>query len=79
MIILSIAAFLCVRAIMIGEEFSDEGIEDNPKAIIQRMFAAYCASVDAQRKLLMRASRFTIAGGALGGLTSIWIMANKIF
>ena len=78
-ILLAIAACLCVRAIMIGEEFSDTGIEDNPKAIIQRMFAAYCASVDAQRKLLMRASRFTIAGGALAGLTSIWIMADKIF
>ena len=77
-IILSIAAYLCVRAIMIGEEFGDDGIEDNPKAIVQRMFAAYCASVDAQHRLLIRASRFTIAGGALAGATSIWIMANKI-
>jgi hypothetical protein len=77
--ILAFAAYLCVRAIMIGEEFSDEGIEDNPKAIIQRMFAAYCASVDAQRKLLIQASRTTIAGGALAGLTSIWIMADKMF
>ena len=78
-IILSIAAYLCVSAIMIGEEFSDAGIEDNPKAIIQRMFAAYCASVDAQRKLLRQASRVTIAGGSLAGLTSMWIMANKMF
>jgi hypothetical protein len=77
--ILAVAAYLCVRAIMIGEEFSDEGIEDNPKAIIQRMFAAYCASVDAQRKLLIQASRTTIAGGALAGLTTVWIMADKIF
>lgn len=78
-IILSVAAYLCVRAIMIGEEFSDAGIEDNPQAIIQRMFAAYCASVDAQRKLLTQASRITIAGGSLAGLTSMWIMAAKIF
>jgi hypothetical protein len=77
--ILAFAAYLCVRAIMIGEEFSDEGISDNPKAIIQRMFAAYCASVDAQRKLLVKSSRATIAGGALAGLTTIWIMADKIF
>jgi hypothetical protein len=68
-----------VRAIMIGEEFSDEGIEENPQAIIQRMFAAYCTSVDAQRKLLVQASRITIAGGALARLTTAWIMAAKIF
>ena len=77
--ILAVAAYLCVRAIMIGEEFSDEGIEENPQAIVQRMFAAYCASIDAQRKLLTQASRLTIAGGVLAGLTSIWIMAAKIW
>lgn len=78
-IILAIAAYLCVRAMMIGEEFSEEGIEENPKAIVQRMFAAYCASVDAQRTLLLRASRLSIVGGAIAGLTSIGIMANKVF
>jgi hypothetical protein len=78
-IILSVAAYMCVRAIMIGEEFSDDGIEDNPQAIIQRMFAAYCASIDAQRMLLSRASWFTISGGSLAGLTSIWIMAAKMW
>jgi hypothetical protein len=77
--ILAAAAYLCVRAIMIGEEFSDEGIENNPQAIIQRMFAAYCTSIDAQRKLLGRASWLTISGGTLTGLTSIWIMAAKIW
>jgi hypothetical protein len=78
-IIVAAAAYLCVRAILIGEEFSDAGIEDNPHAIIQRMFAAYCASIDAQRKLLEHASRLTIAGGTLAGLTSIWIMVSKIW
>jgi len=77
--LLAVAAYLCVRAIMIGEEFSDDGIQDDNEAIIQRMFAAYCTSIDAQRRLLVLASRFTIAGGSLAGATTIWIMANKIW
>lgn len=77
--VLACAAYLCVRAIMIGEEFSDAGVERNPRAIAQRMFAAYCASIDAQRRLLHRASRITIAGGVLTAATSIWIMAEKIW
>lgn len=76
--LIAAAAYLCVRAIMIGEEFSDDGIKDHPRAIVQRMFAAYCTSIDAQRRLLVQASRFTIAGGSLAGLTTIWIIANKM-
>jgi hypothetical protein len=78
-LLIAISAAMTVRAITIGEEFSDDGIEDDPQAITRRMFAAFCVSVDAQRALLERASRFTLAGGAVIALTFTWILAAKIF
>jgi hypothetical protein len=77
-VLLMISALLCVRAIMLGEEFSDAGIEDDPKAIMQRMFATYCASVDFQSRMMRIASRFAIAGGIAMVLSSAWIMIEKM-
>lgn len=77
-LLLAVSAYLCVRAILIGEEFSADGIEDEPAAIVQRMFAAYCASVDAQTRLLRLASRYTIGGGAVTALACLWIVAEKM-
>lgn len=77
-LLIAISAAMTVRAITVGEEFSDDGIEDDPQAITRRMFAAFCVSVDAQRALLERASRFTLAGGAVIGLTFLWILIAKI-
>jgi hypothetical protein len=70
---------LCVRAIMLGEEFSADGIEDDPQAIVQRMFAAYCASVDFQARMIRIASLFTIAGGIVSVIACAWIMIGKIY
>lgn len=75
---LAASALLCVRAIVLGEEFSIEGIEDDPRAIVQRMFAAYCTSVDAQARFLSLASRLTIAGGAVSAFSFVWIIAVKV-
>lgn len=77
-LLLAISAILCVRAIMLGEEFSAEGIEDDPKAIMQRMFAAYCASVDFQARMLRIASWFAIAGGVVSVAACGWIMIEKM-
>lgn len=77
-ILLLISALLCVRAVMLGEEFTDDGIEDDPRAIMQRMFAAYCASVDFQARMIRRASQFTIAGGTVMVLVNAWIMIGKV-
>ena len=77
-LLMAVSAAITVRAITIGEEFSDDGIEDDPQAITRRMFAAFCVSVDAQRALLDRASRFTLSGGAVIALTFLWILADKI-
>ncbi|MFM9978712.1 MAG: hypothetical protein ACKVOP_11790 [Sphingomonadaceae bacterium] len=77
--LIAMSAAIVVRAITIGEEFSAEGIEDDPNAIVRRMFAAFCVSVDAQTRLLRIAARFTIAGGAVIAATFAWIIAAKIF
>jgi hypothetical protein len=75
--LLAASAFLCVRAVMLGEDFSNEGLEDQPEATVQRMFAAYCTSIDHQIEALTRASRFTIAGGLVSAVACLWIMIEK--
>lgn len=79
MAVLAASSWLCVRAILIGEEFSSEGIEDNPTALAQRLLAAYVASVDAQTRLVSQAGRLTIAGGSITALGCLWILVSKIF
>lgn len=76
---LIMSALLCVRAMLIGEEFSVEGIESDKAAIAQRLFAAYCVSVDQQAAVIVRAVWATIAGGAISVLSWIWILADKVF
>lgn len=77
-IILAISAILCVRAIMLGEEFSADGIEDDPEAIVQRMFAAYATSADFQGRAIRVASWFAIAGGVGTAVVCAWIMLDKM-
>jgi hypothetical protein len=76
-LLLIASAYFCVRAVMIGEEFDDHGLEDDPKALAQRMFAAYCAAIDLQVKLLGRATRLTIYGGGMCAFGLFWSMAEK--
>jgi hypothetical protein len=77
-LLLAISAILCVRAIALGEEFSAEGIEDDSQAIMQRMFATYCASVDFQARMVRIASWFAIAGGVVSVGACGWIMIAKM-
>lgn len=75
--LLAWAAFECVHAVLIGEEFSNEGIEDNDEALAQRLFAAYCRSVDAQGALLARSVRLTVLGGVVTLAAWAWILLAK--
>jgi hypothetical protein len=77
-VLVAVSAAIVVRAITIGEEFSADGIEDDPDAIVRRMFAAFCVSVDAQARLLRMAARYTISGGAVIAAAFVWIMAAKV-
>ncbi len=79
MAVLAASSYLCVRAILIGEEFSPEGIEDNPQALAQRLIAAYVASIDAQTRLVALAGRLTVTGGLITFLGCLWILLDKIF
>ncbi len=76
---LFVAAWQCVRALLIGEEFSSEGIEEGAAAIRQRLFAAYCISVDLQAAVIKSAVRLTTIGGVL--TVTAWgvILVDKIF
>ncbi len=77
-VLLAISGILCVRAIMLGEEFAADDIEENPEAIVQRMFAAYATSVDYQARMVGIAARFAIAGGFVSLLSCMWIMLEKM-
>ncbi len=76
--LLSVSGYLCVRGILVGEEFDTDGLEDNREMLVQRIFAAFCRSIDAQRRMLRLASRFTISGGAVTLAGCLWIMAVKM-
>jgi hypothetical protein len=45
--LLTAAAFFSVRAVMIGEEFELREEGEDAAAIARRVFAAYCAAIDA--------------------------------
>ena len=79
MAVLAASSYLCVRAILIGEEFSPEGLEDRPDALAQRLLAAYIASVDAQTRLVALAGRLTMSGGLITALGCLWILFHKVF
>ncbi len=74
---MAIASSFSVRAILVGEEFDARGIEDDPKAILQRLFAAYCTAIDTQASLLSMAGKFTTAGGAVTASAFVWALADK--
>jgi hypothetical protein len=78
-ILLSVAAFLCVRGILVGEEFDMNGEEAPREIVMQRMLAAYCTSIDAQHRMIRLASLYTIAGGVVAIVGCGWIMAEKIW
>lgn len=76
--LMAIAAVFCVRAIMIGEDVDPHGIEDDPAALRQRLFAAYCAAIDAQATNIAWASRFTYIGGAAMAAALLWSILVKV-
>jgi hypothetical protein len=76
--LLSLAALMCVRGILVGEEFELDGEGEDASTLARRMLAAYCVSIDTQLKMIEQASRLTIAGTIIALLSSVWIMVSKI-
>lgn len=76
--VLSVAAFFCVRGILVGEEFDLKGSDGNQDMLVQRLLAAYCSSIDAQMRMIRMASLTTIAGGIMAAAISFAIMLVKM-
>lgn len=74
---LILSCSLALRALLLGEEFDSEGVEDD-RAARQRLFSAFIHSIDVQARLLTQAIRWTFTGGALTLLVWAWILAGKI-
>ncbi|MCC6926578.1 hypothetical protein [Novosphingobium sp.] len=74
---LVVSCVLALRALMVGEEFDGEGIEDDQMAR-QRLFAAFVHSIDVQARFLGLAIRWTLAGAGLTALVWGAILADKM-
>ena len=66
-----------LRALLYGEEFDGNGLEDDHAARV-RLFAAFVHSIDVQARLLTLAIRWTLVGGALTLAVWGWILAVKM-
>jgi hypothetical protein len=71
------SSWFCLRALLIGEEFDREDLEDE-RALRQRLFAAFLRSIDAQSRLIRRAAQLTLTGGLATLTVWGWILANKM-
>lgn len=72
-----ISSFLCLRALLLGEEFDAEGLESGD-GLRQRLFAAFVRSIDAQARRLRAAIQCTWTGGAAMLALWTWILAVKL-
>lgn len=72
-----ISAIMCLRALLIGEEFDSEGLDGNVD-LRQRLFAAFVHSIDVQSYMLRYAIRTCFFGGAMTLASWIWILAEKM-
>ncbi len=75
---LIVSCYLCLRALLFGEEFDADGLDGDDTGLRQRLFAAFIHSIDAQADMLNKAVRWTISGGALMMFIWIWILADKM-
>lgn len=71
------SSWFCLRALLIGEEFDREDLEDE-RALRQRLFAAFVRSIDAQSRLIRKAAQFTLMGGSATLAVWGWILATKM-
>lgn len=74
---LVLSSYLCLRALLIGEEFDSEGLAEGD-SLRQRLFAAFVRSIDAQSRMLRHAIGWTFAGGAATLCVWAWIMGAKM-
>lgn len=74
---LILSSYLCLRALLLGEELDFDGLEDEA-ALRQRLFAAFLRSIDAQARMVRGAIWATFAGGVATLAVWGWILAVKM-
>ena len=75
---LIISSALCLRALLLGEEFDSEGLDGDDQGLRQRLFAAFIASVDIQSRLLRQSVIATFTGGVMTLVVWAWILGDKM-
>lgn len=79
---LVLSSALCLRALLVGEEFDADGFDadddDSAQKLQRRLFAAFVHSIDTQSRLLRQSVRTSFAGGTLTLLVWAWILAAKM-
>jgi hypothetical protein len=75
---LIVSSALCLRALLLGEEFDSGGLDGDDKGLRQRLFAAFIASVDGQSRLLRQSVIATFTGGVMTLAIWAWILAEKM-
>ena len=75
---LVVSSALCLRALLLGEEFDSEGLDGDDKGLRQRLFAAFVASIDIQSRLLRQSVIATFIGGMMTLAIWAWILAEKM-
>lgn len=71
------SCFLILKALLEGEEFESDGLEDG-EPLRRRLFAAFVHSIDVQARNLTLAIRLTIAGGGTTALVWTAILVEKM-
>jgi hypothetical protein len=74
---LIVSSALCLRALLLGEEFESESLEGDD-ALRRRLFAAFVASIDIQSRLLRQSVIATFTGGIMTLAIWGWILAEKM-
>ena len=72
-----VSAILCLRALLIGEEFDSEDPRGD-NHLRQRLFAAFVHSIDVQSHMLRHAIRASFVGGTMTLAVWVWILAEKM-
>jgi hypothetical protein len=75
---LILSSALCLRALLLGEEFDSEGLDGDDNGMRQRLFAAFVASIDVQSRLLRQSVSATFTGGFMTLAVWAWILADKM-
>ncbi len=72
-----VSSALCLRALLLGEEFDSDGLSGD-NALRQRLFAAFVKSIDVQSILLRKSVLASCAGGILTIGVWAWILVEKM-